>query len=196
MRTMNKIYVYMKEAAVRVLGPGVRYVLWVQGCHKRCPGCIASNSHDMKEGTPIHGGALALEIALSDAQGLTISGGEPFLQADALADMIDEIHKIRPMGVIVYTGYTYEELLQNPSAERLLKRIDLLIDGEYIEEKNSGKGLYGSSNQRAIALTSLYEKEATVYAEMPRETEIFRHGREFHEVGIPKNKKKEGEQAR
>lgn len=188
---VNEIYVYMKEEAVRVLGPGVRYALWVQGCHKHCKGCIAADSRDMKKGTPIHKGALALEIALSDAEGLTISGGEPFLQADALADMIEEIHRIRPMGVIVYTGYTYEELIKDPSACRLLAKTDLLIDGEYIEEKNEGKGLFGSSNQRAIALTPLYEKEAAGYAEMPRETEYFRHGRELHTVGIPNMKKGE-----
>ena len=81
---MSDIYVYMREPAVNVLGPGVRYVLWVQGCHRRCPGCVAKNSYNMEEGTRISAGALAMEIALSKAEGLTISGGEPFLQAEAL----------------------------------------------------------------------------------------------------------------
>lgn len=181
------IYVYMKEPSVTVLGPGNRYVLWVQGCNRRCKGCIATASHKMEEGTPIKIGALAMEIALSGADGLTISGGEPFLQAGALAKMIEEIHKIRPMGVIVYTGNQYEDLLNDSAAIQLLNKTDLLIDGEYIKELDDGKSLRGSSNQRAIALTEIYKEYTAEYGSGDRKNEQFYHGMEVHEVGIPKN---------
>ena len=182
---MGEICYHMKEPAVKVLGPGVRYVLWVQGCEKRCPGCIAPDSRRMEDGKLISTGALALEIALSGADGLTISGGEPFLQAKELAVMIRKVRAIRPMGVIVYTGYHYEELRASPEKSQLLDEIDLLIDGEYIEALNDGKGLRGSSNQRVIALTGLYRDIAEEYAEMPREQQVFYHGSEIHAAGIP-----------
>lgn len=189
-----RIYVYMKEPRVSVLGPGVRYVLWVQGCEKSCPGCIAENGKVMSEGSAVSADALALEIASSGAEGLTVSGGEPFLQADALAHMIDRIRKRRDMGVIVYTGYLYEELKEKEAAARLLRRIDLLIDGPYIEALNDGKSLRGSSNQRVIPLTERYLEEAKAYGRAERLTEVFYHGSRVHRVGIPKrNEEGKGE---
>lgn len=182
---MSDIYVYMREPAVNVLGPGVRYVLWVQGCHRRCPGCVAKNSYNMEEGTRISAGALAMEIALSKAEGLTISGGEPFLQAEALADMIAKIKKLKDMGVIIYTGYTYEKLQEMPTARRLLEMTDLLIDGEYIAELDDGKSLRGSSNQRVIPLTNRYKQQLSEYGAEGRSGETFAHGWEVHKVGIP-----------
>ena len=182
------IYYHMKEPAVTVLGPGTRYVLWVQGCHKSCPGCIAPNSRNMQEGKTIKPSALAWEIALSHADGLTISGGEPFLQSEALADMLDILQPIRNMGVIVFTGYTYEELLTMPSAQKLLSRIDLLIDGEYIQELNDHRGLRGSRNQRYICLTDRYKEDVSALENCQREQQVFHHGIEIHYVGIPGSK--------
>lgn len=183
----NVIYVYMKEPAVRVLGPGKRYVLWVQGCERNCPGCIADNAHDMEAGTPIPIDALALEIALSDAEGLTVSGGEPFLQAEELAEMIRQIRARRPMGVIVYTGNLYEDLVKTPGAQGLLAQTDLLIDGPYIREQDDGKSLRGSANQRVLPLTELYREELAAYGAEGRERELFYHGIHVHEIGIPKH---------
>lgn len=182
---MSVIYYHMKEPAVRVLGPGCRYVLWVQGCHKNCPGCIAGGTHRMEDGKPVEVDALAWEIALSGADGLTVSGGEPFLQAPALAELIRKVRQIRPMGVIVYSGYRYEELQAMPQAAGLLAVTDLLIDGEYIRELDDHQGLRGSSNQRVIPLTDTYRAEAACYADQPRRQEVFLHGAEIHEVGLP-----------
>ncbi|HJC14794.1 MAG TPA: radical SAM protein [Candidatus Fusicatenibacter intestinigallinarum] len=180
------LYVYMKEPSVRVLGPGNRYVLWVQGCKKNCKGCVAASSHRMEDGTKISIGALAMEIALSDADGLTISGGEPFLQAEELGSLVTQIREIRPMGVIVYTGYRMEELQADDRAADFLKKIDLLIDGEYIRELDDGKSLRGSSNQRVWILTDKYRDYVSEYGTKERETEVFYHGIELHEIGIPK----------
>ena len=188
---MSHIYVYMKEPAVTVLGPGVRYVLWVQGCHRRCSGCVAANAYHMEEGKKISTGALAMEIALSKAQGLTISGGEPFLQAEALAEMLEKLKDIREMGVIIYTGYTYEALQELPGAKRLLEMTDLLIDGEYVAELDDGRSLRGSSNQRVIALTDRYVNNLSGYGVEGRDNETFTHGWEIHKIGIPKKDEKE-----
>ena len=169
---------------MRVLGPGVRYALWVQGCEKRCPGCTAPDAWNMEAGTPVKTAALAWEIALSGADGLTISGGEPFLQAGELSEMIDIIRRKRDMGVIVYTGFLYEELLEREDARALLERTDLLIDGPYIRELDDGKSLRGSSNQRVIPLTDRYADCLQLYGADGRETEHYRHGINIHDVGV------------
>lgn len=178
------IYVHMKEPAVRVLGPGVRYALWVQGCQRRCPGCTAPTAWNMREGQPIPTAALAWEIALSGAGGLTISGGEPFLQAEALGRMVEQIRSRRDMGVIVYTGFLYEELLGMDGARALLLWTDLLIDGPYIRELDDGRSLRGSSNQRVLPLTERYCGDLYLYGAQGRPVEHFQHGIEIHDVGV------------
>ena len=94
-----------------------------------------------------------------DAEGITISGGEPFLQAEELATMLDEIKVKRNYGVIIYTGFLKEELEKNNDngVLRLLKHADILIDGHYIQELDDGKPYRGSSNQRIHLLTDRYE---------------------------------------
>lgn len=180
-----QINVYMTEPAVTVLGPGTRYVVWVQGCRRACPGCVAASSHREGAGRLISAGTLALDICLSGADGLTISGGEPFLQAEALAAMVRKVRQKRDLGVIVYTGYLYEELQALPQAEPLLAVTDLLIDGPYIRELDDGKSLRGSSNQRVIPLTERYRDALTLYGTAERKVQQFRHGFERHRVGLP-----------
>ncbi|MCR4642131.1 MAG: radical SAM protein [Lachnospiraceae bacterium] len=187
----DHIYVYIKEPAVRVLGPGVRYGLWVQGCLQHCPGCIAENSHEMKAGKPISIDALVFEIAHSKAEGITISGGEPFLQAEELAQLLARVKQKRKMGVIIYTGYKYEDLLKDEKARTLLEETDLLIDGPYIKELDDGKSLRGSSNQRVIPLTDMYREDLSAYGIEGRERETFNHGILVHIVGIPQHNRAE-----
>lgn len=179
------IYLHMRERAVTTLGPGSRYVIWVSGCNRSCPGCIAPDSHDMKKGTPVEAAALAWEILLSGADGLTISGGEPFLQAPALAELVRTVRGKRDLGVIVYTGFTYEELLRMPQAQALLEQTDLLIDGPYIRELDDGLSLRGSSNQRVIPLTERYREALACYGTHQRKQEVFYHAGTTHYVGIP-----------
>lgn len=179
-----KLSVHMREPAVHTLGPGVRYALWVQGCPRRCPGCVAPEAQALDGGTELETGALAWEILLSGAEGLTISGGEPFLQAEALAELIRTVRRKRDLGVIVYTGYRYEELLADPAARALLEETDLLIDGPYVKELDDGKSLRGSSNQRVIPLTERYRGELSLYGRPERPTEAFVHGAEVHYVGV------------
>lgn len=181
------IYVYMKEPEVHVLGPGTRYVLWVQGCNQNCQGCVAENAKNMEQGTPINIDALVYEIALSKAEGITISGGEPFLQAEELYDLLSKIEKKRKMGVIIYTGFLYEELIKNDIAKKLLSKVDLLIDGPYVRELDDGKSLRGSSNQRAIFITDKYKTNENDYGSFDRKQESFFHGIHIHEIGIPNN---------
>ena len=138
-----------------VLGPGRRYVLWTQGCLRRCSGCITPESRPLDGGVDIDIGALAYDIvSRPNMDGVTVSGGEPFLQAKGVGRLLELVHKERPeMTVIVYTGFSHEELHTLSDAEALLRQVDVLIDGEYVESLNDGVGIRGSSNQRIIPLT-------------------------------------------
>lgn len=176
--------VYMRESAVSVLGPGVRYALWVQGCRKRCRYCTAPDSRPEGKGVEMEVNYLVWDIILSGRDGITISGGEPFLQAEQLAEMLKGVKKHKDIGVIVYTGYRYEELNDIPFADELLKLTDLLIDGEYIHELDDGKSLRGSSNQRVIPLTERYAEYLGMYGCEGRPVERFVHGGEIHDVGV------------
>ncbi|MDE6121013.1 MAG: radical SAM protein [Muribaculaceae bacterium] len=138
-----------------VLGPGNRYVIWVQGCDRRCPGCITPESHSFDNATEIHIDDLAADIILAaHIDGITISGGEPFLQSQALCALLQKVRRSRPeLSVIIYTGNEYLDLLKDTDSKKLIDCADVIIDGRYIESLNDNKGIRGSSNQKIILVT-------------------------------------------
>ncbi|MDR2749118.1 MAG: radical SAM protein [Clostridiales bacterium] len=166
------IRLYMTHEGTEALGPGIRYAVWTQGCLKRCPGCISPKSRDLDGGYEMDELLLAQEILESEASGITISGGEPFLQAEALCVLIREVRKVRDLGVCLYTGNLMEEI-SGEWETQLLGLVDVLIDGPYMEELNDGAGLRGSSNQRVFDLTGRYASEMHMYGAQGRKTEIY-----------------------
>ena len=159
---MAELYLYHREKLVKTLGPGNRYVLWVQGCPHNCKGCIVAESHSSNEGGEyIDVKSILKEIAEERnlLTGVTISGGEPFMQSKALKLLLKGIVE-RGLDVICYTGFLYEELKDsnNKDIQEMLRYIDILIDGKYIEELNTGSYLRGSDNQRIIHLKNTYKK--------------------------------------
>lgn len=182
-----KLRLHGTEKCVTALGPGKRYAVWTQGCHRRCPGCISPDTWDLQGGYLVETETLAEEILRADMDGITISGGEPFLQAEALARLLERVRREKDTGVIIYTGNTLEELLEEKqgAVKRLLSQCDLLIDGSYVEALNDGKNLRGSSNQRAIPLTERYRKEAENYGTKDAYVEFFFHDSMTRMVGIP-----------
>lgn len=172
-----------------LLGPFFRFVLWVQGCTRKCPGCIAENMQSFEDGKNVKISELAEIISSGDTEGITVSGGEPFCQADKLCRLIDEIHIQRPdFGVIVYTGYRYEELKSSeiPHVKELLLKTDILIDGEYIRELDDNAGLRGSSNQNAVFLTDRYVSHSEMYTNPSgRRNRIEIQGDELRMTGVP-----------
>lgn len=143
--------------ATRALGPGVRAVIWVQGCCFRCPGCIAPEWIPLRPARLVTPEDLVSELPLGDIDGLTFSGGEPMLQAAGLATLARLARQRQPaLSVICYTGFTLEQLLQHPTrpgVADLLQQTDVLIDGTYIAGLNDDRGLRGSSNQRVHYLS-------------------------------------------
>lgn len=150
------------ETHTDLLGPGDRFCIWVYGCCFDCQGCLARNTRfgPYKE---IAVSALACDILGSECDGLTISGGEPFLQAEALAELVNRVKASRDMGVIVYSGFTLEELKERKDCTGLLSVIDILIDGRYVKELDDGRPYIGSSNQRLHYLTDRYRQAGRDY---------------------------------
>ncbi len=175
-------------SGVSSLGPGLRAVVWVQGCPFRCPACLAP------DWIPFEGAAYEIapsalaDVLLADdhISGLTLSGGEPFAQAEGLARMLRIARRRRELSVICFTGYRYETLEDHPHSpwvHALLNQIDVLIDGPYIARLNDGKGLRGSSNQRILHLTNrMHDFE---FEDQPRRIEVAIDNGELLAVGIP-----------
>lgn len=134
-----------------MLGPGTRAVLWVQGCTLACPGCVVPESWPAR-GTATPVAQLVDWLAALPVEGVTLTGGEPMQQAPALARLLDETRERRDLGVVLYTGYRYEDLRSHP----LLERVDLLIDGPYRRDLHADLRWRGSSNQRLVHLTDRY----------------------------------------
>ena len=179
----KKLRIAWYTADTECLGPGKRFALWVQGCNERCPGCIAPSLQDINGGIDADTELLADEAVRSGVKGITISGGEPFLQAAALADFVRRVRESVPeMSVIVYTGQIYERLLENSECAGLIAQADLIIDGGYVRELDDGLPMRGSSNQRLIYLTNRLSPE-----DMPnsRNNKIVFTEKGFRMVGIP-----------
>lgn len=121
---------------VKVLGPGIRSVLWVQGCPFECDGCIAQGSHDMHSSQEILVSDLAKKIIdQKDIEGITISGGEPFIQAQQIKLLIKTIKEYRPeLSVMIFTGFTYQMLLNHRDNREILIQTDILVDGLYAKQ--------------------------------------------------------------
>ena len=105
-------------------GPGVRFVVFTQGCEHHCPGCHNSHTHALDGGTMMPTDAILARFDEDPLlSGITFSGGEPFLQPEALADLAEAVHA-RGKDVMVYSGFTFEQLLeqegQDPAVRRLL----------------------------------------------------------------------------
>lgn len=182
---------YIKDATM-ALGPGCRFVIWTQGCLRRCKDC-ASPEHQ-----PLDGGYLIDTKELADwicscrsIDGITISGGEPFLQANALYELTEMLKLTRPeLNVIVFTGNLLKDLTDEDS-KAFLRNIDLLIDGEYISELNDGVGLRGSSNQRFHYLTERLVSYQNELEGGIRNTEVYwtdETRKRMVTIGVPKFK--------
>lgn len=142
------------EPYSKVAGPGVRAVIWVAGCNRRCPGCSQPEFLPFQVGQKVSVRDLWDRInSLNNIAGLTFSGGEPFEQPEALAVLANRAH-LKGLTVVSYSGYRLEALADNPKRFRsLLREVDLLIDGEYRAELAGRFKWRGSSNQRLICLT-------------------------------------------
>lgn len=133
-------------------GKGIRMVIWNQGCKMACPGCHNPETHSLCGGKEVDIEDLEKEITKYSLhhQGITLSGGDPFLQPEQNKRLAVLAHNIG-LDVWAYCGQTYEQLLQDENKRKLLEECDVLIDGPFVlGQRDVRLAFRGSTNQRLI----------------------------------------------
>lgn len=145
---------FLDNSAVN--GEGLRSVVFLSGCTHQCLGCHNIDMQDpcYGESIPVSEIITRIKDNIPIINGVTISGGEPFLQGSALLPLLKQIKSLS-LNCWVYTGYTHEEILDNKNFKQLLPWIDVLVDGRFEKELLTYDIPYiGSTNQRILRLTS------------------------------------------
>ena len=166
-------------------GPGIRTVIWTQGCSHNCKGCQNPTTHDFQGGFSVNVEEINKELDnLLGQQGITLSGGDPMFQAGACAKIAKHAKEIG-LNVWCYTGFTYEQVLKSKEMMKLLKQTDVLVDGKFdINEFSLNLDFRGSRNQRnndvqkslkenKVILKEEYMKERTHKIEVPRKKHVY-----------------------
>ncbi len=156
---------------VKVLGPGERIGIWVNGCLRKCDGCANPELWELD-----HSLAISLEnlcemiesifqFYKGHVDGVTISGGEPFMQMEELMGLINYL-KTKTEDILLYTGYQRSELIKDTLGQKIIENIAVLVDGPYQKEKNNGEVLRGSLNQTIYYRDELIKKRYEEYVRM------------------------------
>ena len=169
---------YVDESEVN--GPGCRAVIWVQGCLRECPGCFNTDSWSFEINQLMAVDTLVEKITSNPRnEGVTFSGGEPFWQAPALADLARKV-KAKGLNVMSFTGFTLEKLQSDyaPAGARdLLAQLDILVDGAYLQSLaiNSPDSPVSSSNQRVHVFNPAL-KDRITWASDQTEVHVLKDG--------------------
>lgn len=132
-------------------GPGFRTSIYCSGCRHQCPGCHNPQSWAFGQGEERTADDLLQEILADPFANVTFSGGDPLYQAEGFAELAARIKAASTKTIWCYTGFRYEDLLHDAAAQRLLRYVDVLVDGPFVESLRDEDLLFrGSSNQRLI----------------------------------------------
>ena len=152
----GRVYGIRLSGVVRnsiVNGPGVRIVYFAQGCPHHCPGCHNPETHAPLGGTLYSIRTLA-DLVISDPllDGITLSGGEPFEQPEAMSELVTRIRTARAeRNVWAWSGYMMERLMEDPRRRALAELCDVIVDGPFVRERRTlDLPWRGSDNQRVI----------------------------------------------
>lgn len=150
-------------------GPGIRYAIYTQGCQHQCPGCHNPGTHDIQGGyfnetTDVINDVLKYPLI----KGITISGGEPFLQIEAVLEITNTFYGHKD--IMIYTGFDYDFLLEKAKKDemldQLLHTVDYIVDGKFIQALRDLSLTYrGSSNQRIIDVKQTRIKKEIILKE-------------------------------
>ena len=143
-----------------VEGPNTRFCIWVQGCSIHCKGCANSTMWDMTGGTVYDTLELInlIKAYKDKIDGITWLGGEPTEQIKAVTEVSKAVQNMG-LSVLVFTGYVYSQLKDNLDFQELIKYVDILIDGQYEQDKaDYSRAWVGSSNQKYYFLSDRYNE--------------------------------------
>ncbi len=151
---MNKLRVLHVVEGTSVDGPGLRTSIYLAGCSHHCPGCHNPESWDMNGGEERTLDELMDIIAYNEAP-VTFSGGDPLAQAQPLALLINRIKQELGYNVWCYTGYTWQQVTQQPQLMAVVRQLDVLVDSPFLlAERDTKLRFRGSRNQRLIDVQS------------------------------------------
>ena len=159
---MLKVGISRVHFPVTTLGPGKRLGIWFQGCSLRCEGCISVDTWTTaKTLIPIDQLMMALSSYLPLVDGITISGGEPFDQFDALLAIVVQLRKKTEVDILLYTGYSIEDIPDQ--LQKIKPYIDVLISDPFQRQTSQTLRLRGSDNQRLHCFTSQAKEKFAYY---------------------------------
>lgn len=146
-------------------GPGFRTVIYAAGCPNHCPGCHNPESWEITRGTWMETEEVVTRVMADEFANVTFSGGDPMFQPEGFTEVAAAIKARSQKTIWCYTGYRYEELLRHPQRAHLLRYIDVLVDGPFVQALRDESLLFrGSSNQRLIDVpTSLQAGEVVLF---------------------------------
>jgi anaerobic ribonucleoside-triphosphate reductase activating protein len=181
---INLIY-----APVLTLGPGIRVGVWFQGCSIRCKGCISKHTWEFDKKYKKTIAQVIDQInyysEIYNTKSITISGGEPFDQSSSLYTLLKKLKELKFNDILLYSGYKFNYLQKNYGD--ILKYIDVLIDGPFIETKKTNKIYKGSNNQRMYILN---KSLSPIYQEYKKQLknkklQLITKDNEIYLIGIP-----------
>lgn len=169
---------------VTVLGPGKRIGIWTAGCNNNCRGCISPELKNKENGIEMSTNDIISIINKIDDEidGITISGGEPFLYPLELLDLVIALERITK-DIIVFTGYNYDVLIHDKDTSNVLQHISVLIDGIFDDTKKDKHGLRGSINQQIIVLRNQEKYSHLEYCDREIQTVLYKN--KLLSIGIP-----------
>ncbi len=150
-------------------GPGMRRVIFAQGCKHNCKNCFNKDTHDFNSGVEFKVDDIIKDIKTNPLlKGVTFSGGDPFEQGEGFSEIAKQVRSER-FNVWCYTGYTFEQILKgsetNSQWKELINNIDVLVDGKFIEKlKDENIKFRGSSNQRIIDVPNSLRENKVIEA--------------------------------
>lgn len=153
-------------------GPGLRIVIFFQGCDHHCPGCHNPQTWSFSGGAEYEVDSLLDHLCDHPLiRGITLSGGDPFYQPEAAARIAANFHE-RGKDVWAYTGFVWKDLRNSPGSawQELLEDIDVLVDGPFLQEQRDLKIPFrGSANQRIIRVPeSLQQNQIVLWNSLPQ----------------------------
>ncbi len=172
---------------VETLGYGKRIGIWTIGCKHHCYNCSNPELWDQNNERDISIDQIIDCICkIDNAVGITITGGDPFEQPEELLELLQRIRQLGYSDILVYTGYTFEELQKRGEiSNSILQNIGVLVDGMYIDELNDNKSFRGSSNQRILILDDSLKERYYDASEWERKTQILVNGDSIQAIGLP-----------
>lgn len=144
-------------------GPGFRTTVYSAGCPNCCPGCHNPHSWDIANGHEVDVEDILKVILADPFADVTFSGGDPMFQPAGFAALAKAVKEQSGKNIWCYTGYLFEDLLQNAQQKELLEYVDVLVDGRFVEVlKDESLRFRGSSNQRIIDVQASLQHGKTV----------------------------------